>query len=114
MFVRCLSLWLALVLAWSGLAFHEVHALQVAQPGTDVVLPGDAGGSDRASGSVDDHHLDDTGTSAQDLPDQHAVAGTFLLPARLTPSVTPIAAASLRSPHLLGVLRPPRAAPFSA
>lgn len=114
MFPRCLSLCLALLLAWSGLAFHEVHAIQGAEPGAGVVLLSAAGGSDGADGSVDDHHLDDTGTSVPDLPDQHTVAGTFLLPALLTPSVLPAAAVRLCSPDLLGVRRPPRAPLLSA
>lgn len=114
MFVRCLSLVLALLLTWSGLAFHEVLA-QGSSPGAaQAAVPSAGSVPDDTAGSVGDHHLDDAGASVHDLPDQHAPVGAILLAAILLPHVVHGAVVALCSPDLPGPHRPPRKPPLSA
>jgi hypothetical protein len=115
--VRVIAFLLAIVLVWSGLSTIESprvfaqpgpgHSLAIAQAETPASKP---------EGSVEQHHLDDLPSQAQnDPPVDPAVDSAGLPPAVPKPDLAPRVAslpradavAEARPPYLAGPLRPP-------
>lgn len=103
---RFLAILLVVVLGWTGMASsesgmdaHQDTAVHLGEGGIEAA-------GDR-EGTVNDHHLDDMGASAHDLPDQHREGRPLVALEELTsPSPTGLIG-ELCSPDMPVPQRPP-------